>query len=498
MVTSNFKVEQLISTNTANLCKKKLVAKHFSRVVKGVVASLALVVSSVNASDEMKMPAPTIDALINSMVSYHPYVLAINEGNYQAAAELEIARSSFDPFIEQKTNSRVSGYYDGTSLAQRFSNPIEDFNGTLFTEYRLAGGDFPSYEGAYDTLSAGEASVGVAISLLQGREIDKRRTELRNAGLATSQWQALAASMINEFIYKGVSVYISWYESALSVEAVKGLLETAAERERALVTRVQKGDIASIVLTEFKANILQQQLLLAELRQKRDAHAQLLSFYWRTANGDMLQIREDQPPKEIEWPFWVGDGQLVKLRKALRQHPELDVMKLEQQVVQNKAALAENSLLPKLDLKASVARDVGSGSETLEGTETKLGLSFSYPLGNRKAKAERSQLLSKQRELQHKLTSTEQSITQRFEQAYVFWFQAKDIVKLQSENAELAKTLSQVERTRFDAGDSDMFVVNARMQSEIRAQIKEIKAKVDLLKAELMLYKEAAQLYTIN
>ena len=56
--------------------------------------------------------APTIEALINSMVNYHPYVLAINEGNYQAAAELEIARSSFDPFIEQKTKSRVSGYYD--------------------------------------------------------------------------------------------------------------------------------------------------------------------------------------------------------------------------------------------------------------------------------------------------------------------------------------------------------------------------------------------------
>jgi outer membrane protein TolC len=173
-------------------------------------------------------------------------------------------------------------------------------------------------------------------------------------------------------------------------------------------------------------------------------------------------------------------------------------MKLEQAVVENKTALANNALLPKLDLKASIARDVGSGSETLEGTETKLGLSFSYPLGNRKAKAERAQLLSKQRELQHKLASTEQVITQRFEQALVFWTQAKDIAAFQSENASLARTLSQVEKTRFDAGDSDMFVLNARAQAEIRAQIKEIKARVDLLKAELMLYKEAAMLYSMN
>ncbi|MCZ8531477.1 TolC family protein [Alteromonas sp. PRIM-21] len=442
--------------------------------------------------------APTIEALIDSMVNYHPYVQAIKEGNYQAAAELEIARSSFDPFIEQKTKSRVSGYYDGTNLTQRFTNPIEDFSASVFGEYRIAAGDFPSYEGYYDTLSAGEASVGVAMSLLQNREIDKRRTELRNAGLATSQWQALATSLINDFVYKGVSEYIAWYESALQIQAVTELLNTASEREKALVTRVEKGDLASIVLTEFKANLLQQRLTLAELKQKRDTHAQMLSFYWRSPTGDMLAINSDQPPTDLSWPFWIGNSQLVTLRNALRSHPELDVMKLEQQVVENKVALADNALLPKLDLTASIARDVGAGSETLEGTETKVGLSFSYPLGNRKAKAERAQLQSKQRELSHKLTSTQQAIVQRFEQALIYWAQAKDIVSLQSENAALAKTLSKVEKTRFDAGDSDMFVLNARAQNEIKAKIKEIKAKVDLLKSELMLYKEAAMLHSFD
>jgi outer membrane protein TolC len=445
-----------------------------------------------------QVPAPSINEFIDSMTQYHPYVLAINEGNYQAAAEVEIARSSFDPFIEQKTKSRVSGYYDGTNLTQRFTNPVEDFNANVFGEYRIAAGDFPAYEGEYDTLSAGEASVGVAMSLLQNREIDKRRTELRNAGLATAQWEAQATSMLNNFIYKGVTEYISWYESALQIKAVDSLLVTAQDREKALTTRVEKGDLANIVLVEFQANIMQQRLLLAELKQKRDAHAQMLSFYWRSPQGDMMSFNADTPPNDIEWPFWVGDGQIMALRKALRQHPELDVMQLEQQVVKNKTALANNALLPKLDLQASIARDVGAGSETLEGTETKLGLSFSYPLGNRKAKAERSQLLSKQRELGHKFTSIQQSITQRFEQAYVYWTQAKDIAALQSENASLARTLSRVERTRFDAGDSDMFVLNARAQNEIKAQIKEIKAKVDLLKAELMLYKEAAMLYEMK
>ena len=475
-----------------------MVARSFISLLLALALLGSVSSAKVLAQSQTTQPAPSIEGLIESMVNYHPYVLAINEGNYQAAAELEIARSSFDPFIEQKTKSRVSGYYDGTNLTQRFTNPIEDYNASVFGEYRIAGGDFPSYEGYYDTLSGGEASVGIAMSLPQNREIDKRRTALRNAGLASSQWQALASSLINDFVYKGVSEYIAWYESALQIDAVTELLNTASEREKALVTRVEKGDLASIVLTEFKANLLQQRLTLAELKQKRDMHAQMLSYYWRSPSGDMQAVKSDKPPKDINWPYWVGNGQLVTLRNALREHPELDVMKLEQQVVENKVALADNALLPKLDLTASIARDVGAGSQTLEGTETKVGLSFSYPLGNRKAKAERAQLQSKQRELAHKLTSTEQAIAQRFEQALVYWGQAKDIVSLQSENAALAKTLSKVEKTRFDAGDSDMFVLNTRAQNEIKAKVKEIKARVDLLKAELMLYKEAAMLYSFN
>ena len=138
-----------------------MVVRRTTVVVAAYTLLSALCSFAASAQSAEGKQAPSIEAFIDSMVNYHPYVLAINEGNYQAAAELEIARSSFDPFIEQKTKSRVSGYYDGTNLTQRFTNPIEDFNASVFGEYRIAAGDFPAYEGDYDTLSGGEASVGV-------------------------------------------------------------------------------------------------------------------------------------------------------------------------------------------------------------------------------------------------------------------------------------------------------------------------------------------------
>ena len=167
-------------------------------------------------------------------------------------------------------------------------------------------------------------------------------------------------------------------------------------------------------------------------------------------------------------------------------------------MVQNKQVLAKNALLPKLDLKASLARDIGSGPNSLDGTESKVALAFSYPLGNRKAKAEQVKLVSKGRELEHKYVSSKQSIEQAFEKAYEYWVQAKEIASLQQQNAELAKLLSSMELQRFDAGDSDMFTLNARASNEIKAQMKAIETNVDLLNAELMLYRVVAALHTVN
>ena len=68
--------------------------------------------------------APTVKALISSMQHHHPYTRAIKEGSVQAGANLDIAQSAFDPFVEQNSFSRVTGYYHGTSLQQRVVKPI--------------------------------------------------------------------------------------------------------------------------------------------------------------------------------------------------------------------------------------------------------------------------------------------------------------------------------------------------------------------------------------
>ncbi|WP_338456799.1 TolC family protein [uncultured Alteromonas sp.] len=461
-----------------------------------VTFAFALTVSVMSCA--VAAALPTVTELIESMQYHHPYTQAIAEGEIQSGADIDIALSEFDPFIEQQTSSRVSGYYDGLALQQRAIKPLQSLNASVYTEYRVSDGDFPVYEQEYETLSGGEASVGISLSLLKNREVDKRRVGVRNARLAAQQWQSEAQDLLNSFLHKGLTEYLLWYESALQVISVESLLSRAAERERALSTRVEKGDLARATLTEFKANILEQRLLVAKLKQKRNAHARTLSYYWRDTQGEMIPITETNLSADIHWPFSVSTSQISQLRKQITQHPQLALLRMSKTVVQNKQVLAKNALLPKLDLKASLARDIGSGPNSLDGTESKVALAFSYPLGNRKAKAEQVKLVSKGRELEHKYVSSKQSIEQAFEKAYEYWVQAKEIASLQQQNAELAKLLSSMELQRFDAGDSDMFTLNARASNEIKAQMKAIETNVDLLNAELMLYRVVAALHTVN
>ena len=461
---------------------KRILAAALLTLTGGTVTSL-----------KAEQVLPTVPSLINNMQQLHPYVNVLTEKNNQLVYGLDSAQSEFDGRIEQDVSGRVAGYYDGSAAAQRFVKPLGDMNAKLISEYRVATGDFPVYEEQYNTLSGGEASIGVALSLLQNRSIDKRRVGVSNAALAIEQYQAELALSMNDFLYKGLSQYLKWYEVSLKIAAVEELLGTLKYRREGLSTRLKSGDLAEVDLTEFEASILEQKLALSQLRQTQRASAQALAFYWRNKDGQSQVIASDAAlPANIDWPFNITPAQAARLRNAIVQHPALAVLRTEQSVTQNKFRLAENQLLPKLDVKALVAKDMGSGPTSLAETEGKIGLTFSYTLGNRKAKAEQATMRSKLKVLEYEVTLAQDQLNQQFEQAYAYWQQAHEVLALQQQNAELAVTLSQLERKRFDAGDSDMFKLNARESGVLKAKLKAIEAQVDLLSAELTLHKVVA------
>ena len=195
--------------------------------------------------------SPTVQELVAAIQSHHPEYLATLARTEQVAGERLEAEAAFDVRLVQDTYARSSGYYDGSYAEQSVIQPIQSMNAEVFGSYRISDGEFPVYEAEYQTLDMGEASLGVLLSLLQNRETDKRRLTQVMAAWRFMEAESKQLAELNKLIYKGVSAYLSWYQSHRKVAVVKDLVALTRERITGVQTRVLSGDLAAINLTEF-------------------------------------------------------------------------------------------------------------------------------------------------------------------------------------------------------------------------------------------------------
>jgi outer membrane protein TolC len=431
-------------------------------------------------------PLPSVVEFIETIKNNHPYVHMLAEKTHQAEFDLLGAQTAFDPLIQSDFSDRIAGYYQGSALSGRYIQPLNQYNARFTSEYRISNSNLPVYEQQYETLSAGEANFGIELSLLKNREIDKTRLDIKNAKLEINQTNAAINIELNSFIYKGLSHYLTYLQASLKEQTIEGLINVLKRRKDGLKRRVESGDLAPITLTEFDAIILEQNIILATIKQSKLTAQQALSFYIRDNKHQIVQ--PNFTPVQlatINWPYSLNKSNITVFEQSLEDHPKLASLKTKRQIIGNKQSLAENKLLPKLDLKALIAKDIGNGSQTLKDTEAKVGLSFSYTLGNRKAKTEKAKLQSQSTMLDYQYTLSLQQIQQDFQQAYLFWQQANHVKALQQESAELALTLSILERKRFDQGDSDLFKLNSRESTLVKTQLKAIDAHMSVMAAEL-------------
>lgn len=455
--------------------------------------SLIAVLSPVTVQSEQLTTAQ----LIESIKRNHPKLMALNAAEQQVSQGIQAAEGAFDMRVEQNTRLKTSGYYDGKHLSQSIIKPLRFMGGELKSEYRISDGNFADYDGELDTRSGGEASIGLALPLMRDREIDKRRVAVNNAKLGVQEWNAQAQWSINQLLYSGLSSYLDWYETHLRLIVMRELYKNTQIREQAINTRVKKGDIAAISVTEFNAITLNRLSALQEARQQFARAQQALTFYYRDDKGEMTEIDKlSHVPQNISWPYKLTQEQIEQIEHALNSHPSLSAIAFSLEQAKNEYRLSENALLPKLDIKAKVARDIGSGSETLGMVDSEIGLQFSVPLGQQTAKAEKVMAQQKVRELEYELKLRKDSLVRDFRESVLMLENIKQIAEIQARQAQTANALFLQEQKRFDVGVSDLFLLNARETSAIEAKLKAIEADVAILRQELTTLFIAAKLDT--
>jgi outer membrane protein TolC len=277
--------------------------------------------------------------------------------------------------------------------------------------------------------------------------------------------------------------YWTWVAKGNIVKVYQELLDIAIDRNKGLKSRVRRGDLAKIYMTENRQYILKRETQLLKSKQEFFEAALELSLFLRDEFSSPIMPQDELLP-EFDSNFPMVSKVMFEegVSRAMEISPKLRILDNQTQEFRNEQLMGENKLMPRLDLSFEVSRDTGIGSSTLIGTENRAMLKLEIPLERNlgKGKVAKSKAKRKRVEYERKLQTEmlKNKISNLFNKMKIFM----NVITNTQEEVQVAQKLQKAEVRKFANGASDFFVVNLREQNTADAKIKLIKAKLKFKK----------------
>ncbi len=419
--------------------------------------------------------------VLDSARQHYPKIREAKLKLQQVHASRLSAEGAFDIKISQEMRKRTSGFYDGFYANQKIIKPLRYANAKVFAEYRISEGIFPVYEDQFVTLDRGELGVGVSFSLLRDREIDAYRLTLKNADLDILTETLKQNAVLNQVLFSASLAYIEWLSAVQQLSVYKQLLVNAKARQDAIYKRIKLGYSARIDLLDNEQNVLKREALLLKVKNEVAMRAMDLALYWRDDNGRPKKIPQDMTPALPAFILSEAFSNMDHmLTQALSAHPDIQYVENAILKENNKQLLFKNELKPNADMIMKLSQDAGDGSATREGFESYVGFEFSMPLERRKAKGKIIKSSAKIEELQFVRQRLSEALKVTLHQSKMKYVNASEQAKLTEKRAAITQTLLEQEKSRFNQGASDAFMLNLREKDMAEAKIDAITA--DLLR----------------
>ncbi len=440
--------------------------------------------TSQSAGDTSKHPVQLRD-VVASIHSTFPLLEAVYQERWIAAGNRLAAEGAFDTKLKGSSENQPLGYYETYRHKIGFDQPIYH-GGEVFGRYRIGRGDFEPWYKERETNEGGEFKAGASIPLLRNREIDERRAELWRASYDLQRADPEIRARLIEFVRDGSIAYWEWVAAGRKFGIGRQALELAQQRNDQLERRVELGDLDPPVLQDNLRAIAQREAKLIDLRRKLQQSGVKLSLFYRQLDGQPLipirsQLTDFPEPRDVDGARLESDVAL-----AFSQRPELAILDATASRVNVDLAEARNNLLPSLDAQLTGSQDVGyPASKKRDKSEFELeaSLFLEVPIQRRKARGKSHAALAKLRQLTAKRRFTEDKIRAEIQSAYAALIAALERLDKARESSRLAEYMAEVERRKFQLGESDLLAVVLREQSAIEAAEAEVDALLEYFAA---------------
>ena len=422
-------------------------------------------------------PAPlTLEEVLASSRFHAPQVLEALAKVRGAEGKLLSAEGAFDTVFSAQADTRLSGFYDGRDVGAKVVQPLEKWGGYAYGGYRVSGGRFPIYENERFTNQLGELKAGAVFSLMRDRMIDDRRFARTSAEADIALADADRLMVAIGVQVRAIQAYNNWVVAGLRLQVFRDLLALSIERQAGFKRQVAEGARPSILLTENEQNILRRETLVAQSEQAFAIAGTTLSLYLRGPDGQPVVPAANRLPNTFSDPIRRPAQPLAMV--AAR--PDLRVIDIRMKLAGQRLALDRNAFLPRLELKVEASNDFGAtgqGGTSLEGVDSRIGLTFTLPLQQRAARGRLAQTRAEIDAFEQRRRFAQDQIITDIEGLGIAVNNSVRLVDLAAAEADRATEMAAAERRRFALGASDFFLVNVREETAADAKVRRLDAR---------------------
>ncbi|MEM9588473.1 MAG: TolC family protein [Planctomycetota bacterium] len=394
----------------------------------------------------------------------------IAEGNQLAAW------GAFDTKFKASTENGPLGFYETYRHGLGVVQPLYP-GGEVFAGYRIGRGMFQPWYEERQTNDGGEFKAGFVVPLAKNRRIDARRADLWRATYQRQRVQPEIRAQLIMFVRDASIVYWSWIAAGQKYDVGRRALELVQRRNQGLERRVELDDVDPPVLQDNLRAIALREAKLIDSERKLRQTAIKLSLFLRGEGGATV-IPDDELLNAFPTPTAFSLDQLPPaVNRALAGRPELAALDILVQEVQVDLAQASNDLLPQIDAQFIGSQDMGeptSSKRDKSEFELEAGVFVDVPMQLRKGRGKIRAARAKLSQLSIKRGFVEDKITTEVQSAFAALDAAFQRVGQTRQARELAERLAQIERIKFNEGQSDLLTVFLREQSAIEAANDEI------------------------
>lgn len=445
---------------------------------------------AVNAQDKVPGNKMLNEQQFLSIVrSYHPVMKQAQLTVDKAKASLLMARSGFDPALYFNNSQKT---FDGRNYYQ-YINPELKIP-TWFGVELKAGTENNNGLNTDTELSPGQSSyVGITVPLAKNLLMDKRRAALKQSKQMVIMSESERALAINNLLYDAGAAYWNWVRSYLTVTLVDEMVTLSRERFRLVKTGYFQGDRPALDTTEALAQLQQFEYMKSDaLVAWQVAGQELSNFLWDSKGGfyqvDTLTFPDMQTPG-LGKPDPSFPSLADLTGSAAVSHPQLKMYEQKLNILSIERKLKFQDLLPKVDVSANLLNKGYNVFNKIGGNfyenNNKFSISMGLPLRLSEGRGGYRLAGYKIKETTLDMDMKRQTILNKLNASFSEMSGLAGQVEIYEQATQNFGKLARGENVRFQAGESSLFMVNARENKYLESQQKLIELKTKYQKSKL-------------